>query len=201
MTQSDQQTVTRLLAELQSGRHEAFDELFPLVYGELRRLAHRQRRRWEGDDTLNTTALVHEAYLKLVAQTTVSWETEAHFLAAASRAIRHILINYARDRRAQKRGGTRQRVSLERLHRPAEAGSLVGGGPEWLMALDTALQKLSSLSERQSRIIECRFFGGMTVKQTAAALGISTASVTRGWSMAQAWLYRELEGGRNGAEV
>lgn len=186
------ESVERLLAAAREGRREALDELFPLVYRELRELAHRQRQRWQGDDTLDTTALVHEAYLKLVDQRRAGWETEAHFLAVAARAIRQILINYARDRRAQKRGGGWHRVELteEQVERGAD-----GFGPGWddrVLLLDDALQRLAGLSERQSRIVECRFFGGMTVQQTAHALDLSTASVTRGWGMARAWLCREL---------
>jgi RNA polymerase sigma factor (TIGR02999 family) len=186
-----QESVARLLQDLRDGRRAAFDELFPLIYGELRELAHRQRRAWIGNETLNTTALVHEAYLKLVDQRRASWDTEAHFLAAAARAIRHILVNYARDRRAQKRGGGWQRVSL--------SDHEAIGGPEpttsWedrVVALEHALQQLSDRSERQARIVECRFFGGMTIEQTAHALGLSTATVTRGWAVAQAWLRHSL---------
>jgi RNA polymerase sigma factor (TIGR02999 family) len=184
--------VTRLLGDLRAGRREALNELFPLVYQELRELAHRQRSAWQGNDTLNTTALVHEAYLKLVDQRRASWDTEAHFLAAAAKAIRHILINYARDRRAQKRGGGWQVVSLSE-QRPG--GGSESADPAWedrIVALDEALQRLAGLSERQCRIVECRFFGGMTVEQTAQALGLSTATVTRGWGMARAWLRRDL---------
>jgi len=187
-----QETVTQLLHELRAGRRSAFDELFPHVYRELRELARRQRHSWQGNETLNTTALVHEAYLKLVRQQDATWESEAHFLAAGARAIRHLLINYARDRRAQKRGGGLRRVSWNELE-------LGGGndpdGPSWAdraVALDAALERLADRSERQSRIVECRFFAGMTVRQTAVALGISTATVTRGWALARAWLYREL---------
>jgi RNA polymerase sigma factor (TIGR02999 family) len=190
-----QRSVATLLDDLRHGRREALDELFPLVYDELRELAHRQRARWKGDDTLNTTALVHEAYLKLVDQRRATWESQAHFLAAAARAIRHVLINYARDRRAQKRGGGWQRVSLDE-HQLAGGGETVG--PSWedrVLALDEALQRLAGWSERQSRIIECRFFGGMTVQQTAHALGVSVPTVTRGWTMARAWLHRELNAG------
>jgi len=188
------ESVARLLGDLRDGRREAFDELFPLVYQELRELAHWQRSAWKGQDTLNTTALVHEAYLKLVDQRRATWDTEAHFLAAAAKAIRHILINYARDRRAQKRGGGWQRVSLSE---PAlDSGSASAGLPweDRVVALDDALQRLAGLSERQCRIVECRFFGGMTVQQTALALELSTATVTRGWAMARAWLHRELSG-------
>lgn len=189
---ASRESVARLLGDLRAGRREALEELFPLVYDELRELAHRQRGRWKGDNTLDTTALVHEAYLKLVDQRRATWDTEAHFLGAAAKAIRHILINYARDRSAQKRGGGWQRVSLN-------DGEL-GGGPEpavssWedrVVALDAALQRLTGLSERQGRIVECRFFGGMTIDQTALVLGLSTATVTRGWTMAQAWLRHDL---------
>jgi len=193
-----QESVARLLDDLRHGRREALDELFPLVYEELRELAHRQRRARGGHDTLNTTALVHEAYLKLVGQRRTSWESEAHFLAAAATAIRHILINYARDRRAQKRGGGWQRVSLGDTHLDAGAAPPTLPWEEQVVALDDALRRLATLSDRQSRIVECRFFGGMTVRQTALALGLSTASVTRGWAMARAWLHREL-GGEPGA--
>jgi RNA polymerase sigma factor (TIGR02999 family) len=183
--------VNRLLDDLRRGRREALEELFPLVYDELRELAHWQRQSWKGDETLNTTALVHEAYLKLVDQRRAGWDTEAHFLAAAARAIRHILINYARDRRAQKRGGDWQRVSLveqEIVGLPAPSDSW----EDRVGALEDALQRLTTLSERQARIVECRFFGGMTVEQTAKALGLSTPTVVRGWSMAQAWLRATL---------
>jgi RNA polymerase sigma factor (TIGR02999 family) len=187
-----QESVARLLDDLRDGRREAFDELFPLIYGELRELAHRQRLAWMGNETLNTTALVHEAYLKLVDQRRSSWDTEAHFLAAAARAIRHILVNYARDRRAQKRGGGWQRVSLS--DREVIGGAEPSASPweDRVVALEHALQQLSDRSERQARIVECRFFGGMTIEQTAHALGLSTATVTRGWAMAQAWLRRRL---------
>jgi RNA polymerase sigma factor (TIGR02999 family) len=190
-----------LLAAVRDGRRDALDELFPLVYEELRELAHRQRRNWQGDDTLNTTALVHEAYLKLVGHDQPGWATEAHFLAVAARAIRQILINYARDRRAQKRGGGWRRIPLDEELIERGAG---GSGAEWhdrVLTMDEALDRLAVLSERQSRIIECRFFGGMTVEQTAEALGLSIASVTRGWGMARAWLCRELgrELGERGA--
>jgi RNA polymerase sigma factor (TIGR02999 family) len=187
------ESVARLLDDLRDGRRDAFDELFPLVYDELRELAHRQRSAWKGHETLNTTALVHEAYLKLVDQRRAAWHTEAHFLAAAAKAIRHILINYARDRRARKRGGGWQRVSLGEVE--AEGGS-AADARSWedrVVALDASLQRLAGLSERQCRIVECRFFGGMTVEQTAVALGLSTATVTRAWAMARAWLRRDLD--------
>jgi len=186
------ESVSRLLGELREGRREALGQLFPLLYEELRALAHRQRRGWQGDETLNTTALVHEAYLKLVDQRSASWDTEAHFLATAAQAIRHILINYARDRRAQKRGGGWQQVSLGEEEMPGAPPASERPWEERVLALDAALRQLAAKSERQSRIVECRFFGGMTVEQTATALDLSTASVTRAWAMAQAWLRTSL---------
>ena len=186
-------TITQLLGELRGGRRQAFDDLFPLVYEELRALAHRQRRKWQGNETLNTTALVHEAYLKLVQQEDAAWETEAHFLATAAKAIRHILINYARDHQAKKRGGEWKRESMQKIDE-APAPQPTDDWDDRVMALEDALQRLAKQSERQSHIVECRFFGGMTIKQTAEALGLSTATVTRGWAFAEAWLYRELGG-------
>lgn len=194
MSSDRQATVSALVEQLRQGRHEAIDELFPLIYEELLELARRQRKEWLGNDTLNTTALVHEAYLKLVGQSHARWESESHFLAAAAKAIRHILINYARDRRARKRGGEWRRVSFsDRLFNDLmETDSL--SWEDRVLALHEALQRLAARSERQGRIVECRFFGGMSVRQTAEALGLSTATVMRGWSMARVWLHRELSG-------
>jgi len=196
---SQQDEVTRLLDALQHGDRAALDRLVPLVYDELRGLAHGQRQRWQGDHTLDTTALVHEAYLKLVDQSRASWESRAHFLATAAKAMRHILINYARDRRAQKRGGDQPKLSLEELSEGLGGTAVLSDDrAELLIALDAALTKLEQVNERQSRIVECRFFGGLTIEETAAALGISTASVSRGWALAQVRLFqdvqRELEG-------
>jgi RNA polymerase sigma factor (TIGR02999 family) len=186
--------VTRLLEALQRGDSAALGTLFPLVYEELRAVAHRQRQRWQGDETLNTTALVHEAYLKLVDQSRVGWESRAHFFATAAKAMRHILINYARDQRAQKRGGDRPTLSLEELGERLEGEiALSSDSTDLLVALDEALEKLERVNERQSRIVECRFFGGMTAQETAAALGISTATVSRGWALAQVRLYQHLQ--------
>ncbi len=189
-----QSTVTRLLREASAGDREAFDELFPLVYEELRALARGQRRR-AGGETLNTTALVHEAYLRLVRAEPPEWRDRAHFRAVAATAMRHILIDYARGARTAKRGGRRPHLSLERVESSlATSGEQVlAEVPELLVVLDAALQRLESHSERQVRIVECRFFAGMTVPETAEALDISSATVKRGWSMARAWLHREME--------
>jgi RNA polymerase sigma factor (TIGR02999 family) len=185
--------VSRLLDELEQGREQAFDELFSLLYDELRALARGQRRKWAGRETLNTTALVHEAYLKLAAQPSTTWKSKAHFLAAAAKAIRHIMLNYARDQQALKRGGGWQRTSMDpaELRANGDAEGVIAK-PEVLISLDDALRRLAGVSERLSRIVECRFFGGMSIEQTAGALNLSTATVTRGWATAQAWLYREL---------
>lgn len=190
-----QVTVTRLLRRFSDGDREAFDELVPLVYEELRELARAQRRRRDAAATLNTTALVHEAYLKLVGQEDPEWRDRTHFRAVAATAIRHILIDYARRAKAAKRGGERDRLSLQEVERSlASSGEQVlADEPELLVVLDEALARLAGRSQRQVRIVECRFFAGMTVRETAEALGVSPATVKRGWSMARAWLHREME--------
>jgi RNA polymerase sigma factor (TIGR02999 family) len=193
MSESRQNTVTGLLTRARAGDRDAFEQLFPLVYDELRRLAAAQRRRWRGDETLNTTALVHEAYLRLVDQSSPEWKDRAHFLAVAGRAMRHILVDYARRRRARKRGGSRQRLSLEEIEAVLEHGpDPAEARDEALLALEESLARLDRRNRRQARIIECRFFGGMTIPDTAEALGVSPSTVTRGWAAAQAWLYRDL---------
>ena len=186
-------SVDPLLAELKAGNQAAFDELLPLVYDELHRLAERQRRLWQGDETLNTTALVHEAYLKLAGQSAPEWRSKAHFLRVASIAMRQILIDYAKRKCTARRGGRRPHLPLDELESVllrAEPSS--GAADEILVALDDSLRRLALLDQRQVRIVECRFFGGMTIEDTAEALGISPATVKRSWSVAQAWLYRDL---------
>lgn len=193
MSESRQSTVTRLLVRAREGDREAFDDLFPLVYEELRQLARVQRSRWEGNETLNATALVHEAYVRLVDQAAPEYRDRAHFLAVASRAMRHILIDYARGRSARKRGGHVRRLSLEEIESAIEGAEDPGDvRDEALLALERSLERLERESARQSRIVECRFFGGLTIPDTAEALGISPATVKRGWAAAQAWLYRDL---------
>jgi RNA polymerase sigma factor (TIGR02999 family) len=190
---ADHDTVSRLLLNLRAGDQDALNQLLPLVYHQLHTLAQQQRRRWTGDETLDTTALVHEAYLRLAGDSSPAWENRAHFFAVASRAMRHILVDYAKQRRRAKRGGDRGRVCLEEIEAALETGSDPGdAGSEALIALDETLQKLERRDARQSRIVECRFFAGMSIHETAEALGISPATVKRGWTMAQAWLHREL---------
>ncbi|HEV8495397.1 MAG TPA: sigma-70 family RNA polymerase sigma factor [Gemmatimonadaceae bacterium] len=185
--------MSQLLLDLRAGDQDALNQLLPLVYHHLHTLAQQQRRRWTGDETLDTTALVHEAYLRLAGDSSPAWESRAHFLAVASRAMRQILVDYAKQRRRAKRGGDRGRVSLEEIEAVLERGSdPADAGSEALIALDVALDRLERRDPRQSRIVECRFFTGMSIHETAEALSISPATVKRGWIMAQAWLHREL---------
>jgi RNA polymerase sigma factor (TIGR02999 family) len=194
MEESSDANVSRLLDAVQAGDRSALDELYSLVYGELRVLAHRQRRRWDTSGMLNTTALVHEAYLKLVKQRQIHLETRAHFFALAATAIRHIVSNYARDRQARKRGRGVRTVSLTELG-SAPPGELrvSDDHTDLLVAIDEALNRLERVSPRQRGVVECRFFGGMSVEETAAAIGISTRTVKRDWMLAQAWLQREMQ--------
>ena len=200
MVDSTQTTVTNLLRELQAGNRAALGDLFPLVYNELRVLAHRQRRRWHGDFTLNTTALVHEAYLKLVDQTQLDIDNRAHFLGVAAKAMRHILCNYARDRRTIKRGGALQRLPLEEIDALPEKITLSQDQAAILVALDDALKQLETVDNRLSDVVECRFFGAMSIEETAAALALSPATVKRRWTLARSWLYRELQDQSGSAE-
>jgi RNA polymerase sigma factor (TIGR02999 family) len=194
MRDSHSQSVDRVLEALRAGEPGAFDEIFPLVYDELRRIASGQRRRWSGDETLNTTAVVNEAYLKLVDQSAPDWRSRAHFLAVASTAMRQILIDYAKRKRAAKRGGGRAHLALHDVDSVLHGDEDVAGArDEVLVALDESLGRLQQLEPKQSRIVECRFFGGMSIEDTAEALGVSVATVKRGWAMAQAWLYRDLK--------
>lgn len=180
--------VTRLLSDCSSGDREAFDRLIPLVYEDLRRIAHRRLAGERPDHTLNTTAVVHEAYLHLVQQATASWQDRVHFFAVAARVIRNVLIDYARARATGKRGGGALRIPLsEDLDGGREPNAIE------LLALDEALTELRSLDPRLERIVECRFFGGMTMKDTAEALGISLRTVERDWTRAKAYLYRFLD--------
>lgn len=195
MIENPADTVTRLLRRVRDGERGALDELFPLVYAELRDLAHGQRRRREGPETLGTTALVHEAYLRLADQATPDWRDRSHFYAVAATAMRHILIDYARWAHALKRGGDSVTLSLADLEAVIGAadGEVPRHQPELLILLDESLQRLEERDERQVRVIECRFFAGMSVDETAEALGISPATVKRAWSTARAWLCRDME--------
>jgi RNA polymerase sigma factor (TIGR02999 family) len=184
-------SVTQALLELSRGERAALDRLLPAVYDHLHRMAERELRRERNDHTLSPTALVHEAYLKLVQLDHISWQGRDHFFGACAQAMRRILISYARMKRAEKRGGAlAQPVTLENAMVAATER------PDELVALDEALSRLAVLNERQARVVECRFFGGMDVNQTAGALGISPATVKRDWALARAWLNRELSADR-----
>jgi RNA polymerase sigma factor (TIGR02999 family) len=199
-TSSRQQVVARLLQEVGAGDRAAFDALVPLVYDELRVLARRHRRRWRGDETLDTTALMHEAYLRLVDQSAPRWTSHPHFLAVASRAMRQVLLDYAKRRHAAKRGGTRRQVSLEEVEDALLAGGELGEAhSEALLAVEESLRQLERDDQFAARVVECRFYGGLTIEDTAQALGISPATVKRRWSLAQAWLYRDLSRAREDA--
>lgn len=196
--------VTELLGKLQDGKGEAVGELFERVYGELRKRARRQRKRWKGDPSLQTTALVNEAYLKLVGEEERSWENRSHFFAVSAKAMRQILIDRARQKRAEKRGGEAPRLSLEELkEKLGREAAMSEEDAEAVLVLEEALGQLEEEFPRAARGVECRFFAGMTIEETAEALGVSTATVSRDWKQAKAWLYREMKrirGGGNRSE-
>jgi RNA polymerase sigma factor (TIGR02999 family) len=185
------QAITLLLQAWAQGDKEAAERVFPLVYDQLRRLAARQLRHERRGHTLQPTALVHEAYLRLAGQRAPEWPDRAHFFAMAAGVMRHVLVDHARRNRAAKRGGSACRVSLD------EAAA--AGPPLELevIALDEALQELATLDADQARIVELRFFGGLTVEEAAAVLGVSAATVQRDWRTARAWLYRRIAHGRS----
>ena len=179
--------VTRLLEELSDGNQDAMAALVPLVYEQLRRLARGHMRRERRMPTLQTTALVHEAYLRLVNQRNVRWQNRAHFFAIAAQAMRRILVSRARAALAEKRGGGGEKIQIDGLD-IANPES-----PVDLVAIDEALQRLAALDPQQGRIVELRFFGGLTVDETADVLQLSAPTVKRDWRTAKAWLRRELE--------
>jgi RNA polymerase sigma factor (TIGR02999 family) len=178
--------ITQLLKDWSNGDAEAPSQLMPLVYQELRRLADHYMARERGTHTLQPTALVNEAYLRLIDQTRVTWQNRAHFFGIAAQLMRRVLLDHARAHHAEKRGGVAKRLSLD------EAAILPEERAADLLALDEALQTLAKLDERKSRIVELRFFGGLGVDETAEVLGIHRATVLRDWSVAKAWLHREL---------
>jgi RNA polymerase sigma factor (TIGR02999 family) len=189
MAEQPATTVTQLLLDWSRGDRAALDRLMPLVYRELRTLAGRTLRHERSGHTLPPTALVHEAYLKLVDQRQVRWHDRAHFFAVAAQIMRRILVDYARRHGAAKRGSGEPRLPLEEADGAAAAAPVV----DWL-ALDRALDRLGALDARQARIVELRFFGGLTIDETAEVLRVSPATVTNDWSLARGWLYRELHG-------
>ncbi|MCG3163844.1 MAG: hypothetical protein JMDDDDMK_05296 [Acidobacteria bacterium] len=178
--------VTQLLLAWSNGDRAALDQLMPIVYSELRRLAHRQLGAERPNHTLQTTALVNEAYLRLVDQNSLQWQDRAHFFAVAARMMRHILVDYARARHNAKRGGRAVKVALD------EAAEVSVERAAEMVALDEALTALAEFDPRKSRIAELRFFGGLTVEEAAEALKVSPGTVMRDWTLAKAWLKREI---------
>lgn len=189
--------ITRGPPGVADARREAMDELFEITYQELKELAHQHRRRWKGSTTLGTTVLVHEAYRKLAGSGNLrTWE-RAHFLAVAARAMRQILVNYAERQSAQKRGGGVEPIDLD------AANPVAPEVADEILALHEALEVLSRSEPRRGQVVECRFFAGMTIEETAEALGVSPATVKRDWVLATAWLRRQVrhrldDGGEEG---
>lgn len=181
-----QESVTQVLHQVRQHGGAAVNRLFPIVYDELRALAHRYLSRERPGHTLTTTALVHEAYLKLIDQRQTDWRDRAHFFALATQAFRRILVDHARNKGRAKRGGGNSRVALDEV---AEMGH--GGGID-LVALDDALERLKALSERQARVVELRFFGGLNLDEVAEVLGVAASTVDGDWAIARAWLRRAL---------
>lgn len=179
--------ITRLLVATVEGDGHAFDRLIPLIYDDLRRIAHGRLRSERVDHTLNTTAVVHEAYLQLANHGGVDWQDRTHFFAVAARVIRHVLIDYGRARGAEKRGGSAIRIPLHE--------DIAGRAPRTieLLALDDALTELARLDPVLGRVVECRFFGGMSMRDTAAALDLSLRAAERHWTRARAYLFHMLE--------
>jgi RNA polymerase sigma factor (sigma-70 family) len=207
--QSPDQPVTQLLASWRGGDKAALGELTGLVYQELRSLAQRHLRRERSNHTIQRTALVNEAFVRLVNQQSVDWQSRAHFFGLASNLMRRILVDHARARLASKRGGGVEAVSLDEIVNPADPQDTSGPGPRYaepgqvdgetdedVAAIDEALTRLGALDERQAKIVEMRYFGGLTIEETAAAIGISDATVKREWTLARAWLRRELSKGQ-----
>lgn len=183
---TDPDGITELLISWQSGNEEAFEKLLPTVESELRRIARLQMRRERSDHTLQTTALINEAYLRLVGANAVDWQNRAHFFAICAKIMRRILLNHARDGQAEKRGGGANHLPLDEVIvlKPEKSRELI--------ALDEALQELAEFDQVKSRIVEMRYFGGMTLEETAAALNISTSTVSLQWRLARAWLREQM---------
>lgn len=182
------QEISRILHAWSDGDTEALDKLLPLVYDELHRQAHRCLRNERAGHTLQTSDLIHEAYLKLGGQANVQWANRAHFFALSAQLMRHILVDYARAKHRAKRGGDGLRLSLSKAERVAAVGADVD-----LLALDEALTRLAAIDEQQSQVVALRYFSGLDIEETAVALGISPATVKRDWTTAKAWLGRELK--------
>lgn len=183
----DSQNITQLLKDWSEGDQEVLDELMPLVYEELRRQASGYLRRERPNHTLQTTALIHEAYLKLIGQE-VSWQNRAHFFAIAAQAMRRILVDHAKTRHREKRGGAAENLALEEAAFVGVSEKSVD-----LVNLDEALNRLAKLDQRQARIVELRYFSGLSIDETAEVIGVSNATVRNDWNMAKAWLKQEIQ--------
>ena len=178
--------LTGLLELVNSGDKNAMDQVFQIAYGELHQIAKNRRRQWNGNDTLNTTALIHEAFVKLTDQKHPNWQNRVHFYAAASKAMRHILVNYSIQQKADKRGGGAEQLPLMKM--PIASADTI----EDVLGLHQALERLETERPRLCQIVECRFFGGMTIDETSEALAVSSATVTREWKLALALLYENM---------
>lgn len=187
MSQTSTQDLTQMLLKLSEGNTQVVDDILPLIYGELRNLAGNYLRRERSDHTLQPTALVHEAYLKLIDQKQVKWQNRAHFFGIAANIMRRILVDYARQHKAEKRGGDAEKMPLEE-----EIVIVASGKSAELLALDEALETLAEIDPQKSKIVELRYFGGLSVEETAEVLGVSEITVKRHWRMAKAWLYGQL---------
>ena len=187
MQRGSSNQVTQLLVRWRSGDKAALDSLMPLVYGELRRIAQHYLNNERPDHTLQSTALVHEAYVRLTQQKLPEWQNRAHFFAVAAQLMRQILVDYARSHRASKRGGNTYKLALDDAKEEPQATDVD------IVALDDALKTLAAMDAQQSRVVELKFFGGLSIEDTAEVLGVSPSTVKRDWVTARAWLYRELD--------
>ncbi len=185
--QHSQNYITRLLNDYSQGNSLVLTEILPLVYNELRKISSKYLREEHRNHTFQTTELVHEAFIKLTGNENISWESRAHFFGIAANSMRQILVDHARKRNAFKRGSGEMKLSLE------EAPTIAAENNDQILALDIALNKLESLDQRSSKIVEMRFFSGLTIEETAEALNISVSTAKRDWNFAKAWLYREME--------
>ena len=186
MPETDSHEITRLLADWSRGDERALEQLMPLVYDELRRMAHGYMRRQPSNHTFQTTELIHEAYLKLAKGGGQDFQNRAHFFGVAAKAMRHILVDYARSKQSEKRGGGRERIEL------SDDTAVSFDRADQLVALDEALKTLESLDERKCRVVELRFFGGLSIEEVGDALGVSTSTVKREWTVAKTWIRRQV---------
>lgn len=184
----DNSEITKYLHDWRNGKQSALDEVLPFIYAELRQIARRYRSRENGEHTFQTTEIINEAYLKLVDQSQTDWQNRAHFFGVASRVMRNLLVDYARAKNYQKRGSGAEKVSLE------DVAIFTPEPDERILALDEALKNLAKFDERKSRLVELRYFGGLSAAETAEVLGVSEITVKREWLKAKAWLYKEISG-------